>query len=200
MRLPNKQWRKNNSQAGFTLLELMIATTIFSVILLLCTYGLVQVGRTYYKGITQTRTQQATSNIMDTITQGIQFGAAEPGGQLPPSTGSGTFCLGSSQFQYAIGQIPQPGVPALVMSRGCGAATTEPRELLGENMRLTQFSIEKVDGVYVVRLKVTHADNSSTDPLFDNNSSSPTYGDCTGKAGSQFCASSRLETTVYRRL
>ena len=59
-------------QSGFTLLELMIATTIFSVILLLCTVGLIQIGKTYYKGSAIVRTQNVARDITDNITQAIQ--------------------------------------------------------------------------------------------------------------------------------
>src|SRR3990172_9120101 len=71
---------------GFTIVELMIATTIFSVILLIVTFGMLQIGRTYYKGITLTKTQNAARSIIDTISQDIQFS-----GEGVTDSVSGTF-------------------------------------------------------------------------------------------------------------
>ncbi len=54
---------------GFTIIELLIATTIFSVVLLLAASGLLYIGRLYYKGLTSSATQEAARNIMQELTQ-----------------------------------------------------------------------------------------------------------------------------------
>lgn len=61
------------NQKGFTIIELIIATTVFSVVLLLCTFGLMQIGNVYYRGITSTRTQNVTRNIIDMVSQDIEL-------------------------------------------------------------------------------------------------------------------------------
>jgi prepilin-type N-terminal cleavage/methylation domain-containing protein len=64
---------KQDKQAGFTLLELLIATTVFSVILLLAATAMIQIGRTYYKGNQQTRVQETARDMIEQISKDIQF-------------------------------------------------------------------------------------------------------------------------------
>jgi prepilin-type N-terminal cleavage/methylation domain-containing protein len=54
-------------QEGFTLAELMIATSVFSVVLLLCTTALIQVGRQFYKGITSINVQTVARTVINDI-------------------------------------------------------------------------------------------------------------------------------------
>lgn len=187
------------NQYGFTLVELLIATTIFSVILLLCTFGMVQIGRTYYKGVTTARTQNVARDVMDNIAQAIEFGSSKP---LPDSativsTGStsGAFCAGNLHFIYSKNTPVKGAVHAFQVDNNtlsCTSTTpTNSKELLGENMRLSKFSITKsAVGDYTIIVKVTYGDNDLINA----------EGSCNGGVGNQFCASSELQTTVHRRL
>lgn len=186
-------------QSGFTLLELMIATTIFSVILLLCTVGLIQIGKTYYKGSAIVRTQNVARDITDNITQAIQYGSTPPkledaNGVIAPSAAN-VFCIGRSRYSYQIDAIVSDTVRGLVVDDWTGSCTaqggtlaTGSKELLGEGMRLTRLSILRQGEDYLVAVKVTAG------PLDQSN----TDGSC--KANSQFCANSELQTTVHRRV
>jgi len=97
-------------QQGFTIVELLISTTVFSVILLLCLAALVQIGKMYYKGVTTAQTQQTARAIMDEITQGIQLSGdgvraqtLTVGPQVAPADPAvGFFCIGSTRYTYAI--------------------------------------------------------------------------------------------------
>jgi len=51
--------RSKRLQSGFTLVELMIATMVFSVILLVITYGVVRFTNSYYKGLNSSTTNSA---------------------------------------------------------------------------------------------------------------------------------------------
>ena len=108
---------KNRTQArkGFTIVELMFATLVFSVVLLLCLNALVQMGRLYYKGVTTSETQSSARAVLDEISQAIQFSAATI---VPPSrvvgpdvavTGGsatanadGYFCVGTTRYSYVM--------------------------------------------------------------------------------------------------
>jgi prepilin-type N-terminal cleavage/methylation domain-containing protein len=192
---------------GFTLLELLIATTVFSVILLLCTFGLVQVGRNYYRGSTITRTQNAARSVMSTLTQSIQYSGSDPvASTLPPEKSTpatvvptkGSFCIGSLKYDYQlkvqVGDTPDSyalRTSKIDNTANCSAATTSPQtELLGKNMSLRQFSIVNNGPDYTITLLIAYGEN---DLLTED-------GLCKGGAGSQFCASSSLKTTVHRRL
>jgi prepilin-type N-terminal cleavage/methylation domain-containing protein len=181
---------------GFTILELLIATSVFSVILLLCTFGLIQVGKSYYKGVALTRTQNVARNVMGTLTQSIQFSGDDPRGPLPRGSGPtpGSFCFGSLRYQYKLNsKVGTSGGYALRTS-DCtqDALNAKQTELLGKGMSLQTFSVQPVvndPNSYTISIKILYGD---TDQL-DN-------GNCKSGAGSQFCATASLNTIVHRRI
>ncbi len=125
--------QKNTS--GFTIVELMFSTVIFSVVLLLCLSALVQIGRMYYKGITTAQTQDTTRSVMDELSQSIQLSGGSisaptgPAGPLVVVSGTvtnaatGHFCIGDSRYSYAMDR-KQSDAPSSV------AADKEVRHVL----------------------------------------------------------------------
>lgn len=109
-----------NRQNGFTIVELMFSTVTFSVVLLICLAGVVQIGRMYYKGLTTSQTQQTARSLLDELTQAIQLSGANIdsersliGGPAPagptivaeasPTTNAiGFFCIGTTRYTYVI--------------------------------------------------------------------------------------------------
>ena len=84
---------KNKYEQGFTLVELMIALSIFSTILVISTLLLSQIGRLYTKGVNQAAVQNATRNISSDISTTLQFSGDEPIGCLPnPNAPTDTVC------------------------------------------------------------------------------------------------------------
>lgn len=197
------------NQKGFTLLELLIATTVFSVILLLCTYGMIQIGNTFYKGSTLVRTQNANRKAMDTISQALQYGGNDvrtsigggTGTIVDASTSTGVFCTGNLRFRFAKNEPVRPGQIALVVDNEgatCGtgnASTNDDKELLGDNMRITRLEIVESGGAYRVNLAIGYGDKGVTEDVID-----PTTGLCKPNTSSQFCATSQFSTTVIRRV
>lgn len=205
---------KITNKKGFTILELMIASTIFSVILLLCTFGIVQIGKTYYKGTTVSRTQSVARDVMDRLTQEIQFSSSVPRNPSPISADAivgaaeseGRFCVGSNRYTFRkntrvdSGANPDPAHALVVDSYGGGlcsnagfsaAISNKGKELLGEGMRLGEFEIISDLRGYTIKLRVIQGGDDLIKADGKN---------CEGGAGSQFCGSSFLETTVRRRL
>jgi prepilin-type N-terminal cleavage/methylation domain-containing protein len=64
---------KQKGQKGFTIIELMISTVIFSLVLLGASAGIIQIGKKYSKGITYARTQEVARSTVDEIAQSLQF-------------------------------------------------------------------------------------------------------------------------------
>jgi prepilin-type N-terminal cleavage/methylation domain-containing protein len=101
-----KHKTQTDGQQGFTLIELMIATTIFSVILLAAAATMVQIGRLYYKGVITSKTQGVARTVTDDISRSIQF---SDGAKLefPPGEGAqppvNIRCFGSTRFTYVLG-------------------------------------------------------------------------------------------------
>jgi type II secretory pathway pseudopilin PulG len=97
---------------GFTIVELMVATVVFSMILLLCATAIVQVGRMYYKGVVINRTEDTSRRVIDDVARSIQFGASGPSNAFrrsppawsPPDSpvpGVKTLCLGTVRYTFA---------------------------------------------------------------------------------------------------
>ncbi|MDQ3093589.1 MAG: prepilin-type N-terminal cleavage/methylation domain-containing protein [bacterium] len=95
---------------GFTIIELMIATVIFSLLLLICLNALVQISRAYYKGISASKAQEAARSIADELTQSIQLSADRLMASIGPSgplvtagdDATGILCIGYRSYTYAI--------------------------------------------------------------------------------------------------
>ncbi|HSX30212.1 MAG TPA: prepilin-type N-terminal cleavage/methylation domain-containing protein [Candidatus Saccharimonadales bacterium] len=226
---PFKPQNKHQS-AGFTIVELLVATIIFSVVLLLITAGILQVARVYYKGITEMNTQNAARNIIDTISQSIQFS----GGTVTPADGSRTagtayaFCIGNLRFSYQLGYQVEDTSPSaakhqmyhgLVQDTPSGApcsgatpaqnlnAPVSGKDMIGQHMRLSNLVVRPIAGTssYEVKVRVVYGDY---DLLFSPDPSAPaatddTYPDakCLGvRAGTQFCAAAELSTVVQKRV
>lgn len=195
--------RIRQNQQGFTIVELMIATLIFSVVLLVVTIGIIQISRVYYKGITEANTQNVTRSVADTISQAIQFN----GGVVTNTSGgsTGVFCVGSQQFSYRLGVKLQDAAVngtnyALLQSTTPGCTSSSPvptanfKELLGPNMRLSNLVVTQSGNLYKITVKVVYGDD---DLLNNPGSTNPT---CKTGAGSQFCSISDLTTTVVKRV
>lgn len=113
-------FKKN--QKGFTILELIIASTVFGVMLLLASAGIIQIGKIYYKGIVVNRTQEAVRVVVDDISRNYQ---TKPTGANPYSTsdsfggGNGgpgsprAVCIGQTRYTYQTGMVVKPGTFAL---------------------------------------------------------------------------------------
>lgn len=206
---------------GFTIVELMMSTLVFSVILLLVTIGVIQVNRVYYKGVTEANTQNVARNIIDTMSQAIQFNGGTVG-PIPtpsaPAAGSQQYvCIGNQQFVYTPGYQLVNGSPgvhqtnqALVQRTVTGACTAPSgpvvgRELLSPNMRLSYFNVSAVGSgsdLYNVEVRVTYGDDTVlNNPTSTVNTPSTAIAKCKGiEAGNHFCSVTDLSTVVKKRV
>lgn len=90
-------------QRGFTITELMIATTIFSIVLLVALAGFLQIGHTFYKGVSLAQTQQVADQIFQDINGNFQTAAnITPPGSVSP-LGYHYFCVGNIRYTYNLG-------------------------------------------------------------------------------------------------
>jgi len=112
---------KINNQLGFTIVELLIATAVFSAILLGATFALIQVGKMYYKGIVSARTQEVARNVTDSISRPIQFQGSGVRSNANAdeilTSGGLTFsksvrCVGDQRFTYVIDLQVDASVPS----------------------------------------------------------------------------------------
>lgn len=164
LRVPNQKMRRLKKQAGFTIIELMVATFVFSIILYGLTYGLLQITNNYYDGIILNRTRDTTNNVINNISQSIESNGdfhlltsvTEPDGAFVQG-----FCIGPVEYSYLVGyelassfdpvnlKSPQVMVanvnascsqtlpPVQDVSQGNGTGT----ELMSPNTRLVNLAI-----------------------------------------------------------
>lgn len=228
-----------SSQKGFTIIELLIATSIFSVILLTALAGFTEIGRIFYKGVSTTSTQ----NVANQISQDIlgNFTTAEkvsgPNSYKVSGSTGGTYtyyCVGNTRYTYNLNYRLDTSTSAshaapaaggggnfgllrdvLPGSNACAApcddqgSTTcpvstvkfnNPTEMLGDNMRLSAFSIQPNAGVsadfYNISVVIAYGDDSRL-AYTDKNDLSTVY--CAGNSrDQQFCSISRINTGVFR--
>lgn len=211
--------KRHQVNAGFTIIELLVATIVFSMVLLLIAVGVLQFNHAYYSGITQAQTQNTARSILEQISQDIQFSGSQI--TSPIATGGSDpeygFCIGSDRYSFRPGwELVDSGpvvkdhqtLHALVKdSPGlCSgmkaqdftkALSSSSTELLSKYMRVSKLSVTAVSGargLYSVDVRVVYGD----DDLLTNPTASNAA--CKVGSGSQFCAVSELSTVVQQRI
>ncbi|MDB5166052.1 MAG: hypothetical protein JWM37_124 [Candidatus Saccharibacteria bacterium] len=206
------------NQIGFTIVELMVATMVFSSIILVITFGVLQFSNSYYKGVTSANTQNAARNILESVSGAIQFSGATLGTDVtnPPFK---TFCFGGTQYNYVMSKMRDASTPHVLYSTpssggACNTSTfgATSRDLVDNNMRVVKFTIKPVAGstsLYVVSVRIAYgADDLLCSPSVsgdcDSSSTSTKLGNtdlvCKISTGKQFCATSELTATVQKRI
>lgn len=210
--------QRESSAAGFTIIELLVATLVFSIVMVLIAVGVMQFNHAYYGGITQTNTQDTARSILENISQDIQFTGDQVTSPIANAGSEQGFCIGSDRYSYRLGwQLVNSGPVAALhqqthvlvkdspgLCSGMSAQnftnplTAGSKELLSPNMRLSKLSVTQVPGttnMYSIDVRVVYGDDDLlTAPPTANNVA------CKLVSGSQFCAVSELSTVVQKRL
>lgn len=197
--------KRSSQQSGYTIIELMIATTVFAVVLTIIIAGVMFFSRSYYRGVNESQTQNVVRSIADTVTQAIQFNSGTV--VLPDNSnapGVYSFCVGSTIFVYDVGakynksDSNSVGMYSQPVSNGCvvpAQADAEGRQqLLNNGMRVTYLSLNQSGSTYDLVLRVAYGD----DDLLTANSGEAVS--CKSDAGSEFCAVSGVMTSVGKRI
>jgi len=220
----------DDTKSGFTIIELMIATTIFSLVLMICLAGILQITKMYYRSVTQNNTRETARSITDEIGEAIRFssqairlGPAVLGPQINDVSGNtpdtGYFCIGDKRYTYAIDrQVKTEPTENTKQKKhalwvdtegGCTGAldldddkpSDVGRDLIPVNMRLYELSItNSPTNSDMYEISVGVA-YGDDDLLFPRPKASPTELTCEGAfAGSEFCAVTNFRVTVEKRL
>ncbi len=170
---------------GFTVVEMMIATMVFSTVLLVIAIGIMQFTRVFYKGVTEANMQDTTRTIVDQISQSIQLAGGVV--TVPAATSTAklsSFCIGGQRYSYYVGKqlidssTPAPGgsnkanhvfyyEPSVAgCSSGSGAdinTATPPsggREMLTPGARVVGFSLTQPSpNVYRISIRAVYGDD-----------------------------------------
>jgi prepilin-type N-terminal cleavage/methylation domain-containing protein len=200
-------------QRGFTVIELMVATTVFAVLVLLTSMAVVQIGRQFYKGIITARAQNAARTLTDEISRNVQYTATPP----RVRTSGNVIAICTAEVEYIIdrGQVQQGGVQRAMRYPACSsplatlpssgalpqnwpnAADPNHRgsEMLGENMRAWVGLSPLGTRSYTLDISVAHGDD---DLLEDPAATS--YSCRNVPSLSQYCGTAQLTVTVFKQL
>ena len=214
----------NKDSRGFTIAELMIATAVFGVVLLVIATAILQLSRVYYKGVNETRVQTTARSIIDTLSQSIQFSGgivtATPASPTPGN--SYAFCIGNKQYSYTLGfqladnPSSSQTYHALVAkdAAGCtGALAAQDvrvpgvvgTELLAPKMRLAKLEIIPTStAYYTINVRIVYGNDdlvySPSNPS-DVNGYRQSDAKCrVQQQGTQFCAVSEITAAVAKRV
>lgn len=199
---------------GFTIVEVMIATLVFASVLVVITIGITTFTRVYYGGITQSQTQDRAKNIIDDISQAIQFSGQQVTTGLASGDGWRGICVGNQAYDYLLGKQLVKSSPGsgqttralLVYNNVSDCPDHTPgslsggRELLSPNMRLSNLTVSGSNQLYTINIEVSYGDNDLLHSMTGSDGAEATDVACNDNAGTQFCAVSKLMTSVQQRI
>jgi prepilin-type N-terminal cleavage/methylation domain-containing protein len=214
------------NQKGFTIIELLIATLIFSMVLILVTIGVLSFTKVYFKGLNLSKTQNASRTILESVAQSIQFsgGAVTTSIGVVRSNGSEGFCVADKRFSFIRGWqvvdaqpdarlhqsrhglvVDEPGNCSGLQAQDVKASLTpNSQELLTTGMRVSKLTVESIPAtnMYRVSIRVVYGEDDllfspSNNPL---GAAAPDAACRVGFSGGQYCASSELSTIVNKRI
>jgi prepilin-type N-terminal cleavage/methylation domain-containing protein len=219
-----KKLLKTADSKGFTIIELMIATIVFSMVLVVLLASFLQIGRMFYKGVSLSTTNETTRTLVEDIVNELRF-SQTPISCDPVVNCPGVkkyFCIGSHRYTYILGTKtsdtditdPQSNTMAAGMVRdtipGCPAPSiggAEPKQLLGLNMQLNNMEfIPANNGVFVhahvvfygVDDQVFASKIAGLNTPAEALTAHDAYCDG-GLASTQLCAASDIQTIVQLR-
>lgn len=202
-----------NNQQGFTIIEMMIAMVVFSTILVMVSAMMIGISRLYYKGINQASVQEATRNIAEQVSQSIQLTDHNPiyGTKTFGPINAEAYCMNNVRYSFVKNMqmgsdaddsrhvlwrdTNNPG-GSVCVPLNVNSNLTDGTELALEGSRLTEFSISDVeDSDFANRINVGLAYGDSDLLKFSGENTR-----CLGDTGGQFCATSKQNMLVTRRL
>jgi prepilin-type N-terminal cleavage/methylation domain-containing protein len=192
---------------GFTIIELLIATAVFSLVLIIFMTSFIKIGDMFYKGVNVANTQEAARTVLDGISSDIRFSKSTPFYTAPDAAGKGIICIGQHRYKYQLDQqVGAPGAYGIqredVNPGSCSnlsVAGSNQTELLNNRMQLNRLQLSNCgSGACTLSLLIVFygSDNSVLVP-------SPTdqHASCFGNLSTaQFCATADYTTTVIENI
>jgi prepilin-type N-terminal cleavage/methylation domain-containing protein len=192
--------KKLNDNYGFTIVELLIATVVFSVVLIGLVGAVTFISSSFTKGSLESKTQSTARIDIQKIGQQIQL----EGGQVsPPNTLSGSeqyICVGDTRFTFELNtnNFTEQAFPNCTSSTS--TSSSELTSLLSTNMVLGQFSVVGNNGLYTIHLLIGYGTESNGELIASDTSGNYTYSCQNSFLGAgAYCAVSDLTTVVDQR-
>ena len=212
---------KQIHEKGFTIVELLIATAVFSMVLVIVTIGFISLSNRYYKGVITANTQSTTRNVTDVLRRNIQFSTT--GVTAGESNGVKFICTNGLKFffrynvKYLGAQSTEtnPGLFMQPYNSNCASEQLNRSlgtQLLGENMSVVDLRSIGIGSSYTLSVRIAYGDldmfcsSSLGVSCSDANASLTTdqlrfaIPDLACKQGVIFCATSGTEFMVHNRM
>ncbi len=221
----NKEFRTTiGNQEGFTIIELMIATVVFSTVLLIATISIIFVSKTYSTSQINIKLQNTTESILTSLSNAIKYNKPTPiSMNYSAAFGnySGYFCIGDNVYTYYLpsrsgdnqplnyadsaGNIKNKIGLIQSVSTNCGP-NINGVQLLSNNERLGELDIVPRGNSYEILISVAYGDDSvlklpttAFPPNSDSTPNYPYYCDVNSFSLS-FCSVDSVSTVASSRL
>lgn len=181
--------KKPTQQAGFTLVEIMLAMAIFTFMLLVVSLAYINIARLYSASTAARNVQQNNRFAMEQISRVARTSTTVTPSNADAQGSLSSLCFGKSNdlFYVVNGELRQAKVT------NCAAQPTTYQTLSSPGVSVARMEMDdSVAGTVTIRLWMT----SRVDLL---NTSNPSNLSCKAGAGSEFCAINKLVTTVELR-
>lgn len=198
---------------GFTIAELLIASMIFTTILLLCVEGITRIAKVYVKNTSISRANEFGKTLISDISGQIKYGSSLPLYKVTPPEIK--LCSAGKAYKIVLNQQTTDSIKRK-SDPTCKFYDNDPNffESGAENLtpssaRVLDFNIVKNDlsSSWYIAIRVAIGDS---DLLRKNDGSalppSPSYDEykdaqCAGGiSGSEFCSVVAISTNVTRRM
>lgn len=195
-------------QAGFTLIELMLALAFVGFILVFAVTTIVQVMQTYNKGLSVKQINQAARTTLEDMSRYLH--SADPGAVNTTALGSNRVCFGGISYVWNLYNTPSASAnkyndgTSLTFARVSDASSAMCSNASGSYPAVpkTQATDILQSNVWVMALSVSQP--TVANPLTDisiklavANDPALSGGNCTiGGTQGQFCATAVFNTTV----
>lgn len=193
------------SKKGFTIVELMIAISIFATAMTLVLAGVILVSRQYQHASNKVALEDVSRSIHQQISQSLRFSSVVNGPNL--LGGKMVFCVGKDKYVY--GQTPiinsasfTAQTEGLYMgdnTDNCGsnAFPTGSRNLLPDEAKVAYFNFDSsTDTLTTIFIKAP-SDGGDLVKVVSN----PVEAGCDGtKFGREYCASTKFISTATGRI
>lgn len=214
-----------SKERGFTVVELLVASAVFSTVLLVALVGFLQIGKIFYKGVTISQTSQSAKSITESLKADIAY-ASDLSNLTQPHSSAGTvsvsggyftrrfFCAGNVRYTYILGSKVDTsnhnfssrfGIVRDTLSvPGCPVPTfpiANATEMLGNKTRLSELVINQpassanFNNLNLYNLGV-RVTYGDDDVLQNPTSTSPTCQ--SGINSSTYCYIYNMQTTVVK--
>lgn len=219
--------KSNKEQRGFTIVELLIATSVFSVLLVGILTSFIKISDLFYKGVSMSKTQEDARTIVKSISDDIQFSATNVdtidadnnqfvyNSDSPQITNQGAFCEGNHKYSFQIGVHVDGSSSNYGLGRdtivGGSCVSTAPSSspavnMLSFGMQLNKLSVSCQNKLCNVNIHVIYygGDPAPTGLFispsgFAGNSWQATDAQCTGSLEStDLCATVDYDSTVLK--